>query len=745
MMKRLVSWLFFIGLGLAGLLLILPGMIDWSRHKDLLVSELSARLGQDIRIDGDVSLRLLPNPHLNLEKVSIGSAEKDRYLVSLQSLDARMSMDRLLHGQFVIDQIHLQEPVINIAKTKDGSNWDDFWNARAKMQEGARGTMVALKQVTVSRASVAYHNHVTGQKWSIPRINMTLTADSLYGPYQARGDAVYGEAPLTFTLATQPRDAQGGLPFTLDVTPIEDFPQTKITGVFAPLSAVALTMTVDARDGIPASLFAPFGDVAIIASDNPALAGKGQAAFKVDMLGEGVKFAAIKVTAANGATLAGEATYNAAQAMLDADVTLTRPQLYWLSYDGTVDLVRKQYQASTSWKIEDISKLVDHAPTISVEAAGDFTSSGGNRWTLANATLSLPEWQGVSFGGQVQRVQDQTVFALTAAQAGIASDLTLNGQLAQTLTVDGTATVFGQTVPLSLSGAPVAPDVALTLSGVNTQDILSAINANVSGVTLSGGTATFKGKIDMQAASLAQAVTGDLALAPQNIKIANFMPSALQAKILALEAVPEDLAAQLHATLASGEGSFAAKPLSFALPVSNAAWNMKALSYDGGSFEFGTAGGEASVSVTASDDTALTYKGKLPLSEKDMPVERAKALILERHPPVPEVDTNAAIGDILNRLDDGTSIETPAAPEESAPVTDEVVIKPPAAPEVDMPPQPTPPLQEIEVAPAPALPEDTPLAVDIPPSPEVIDDTQADIAPVITDDVPDEIFPLEGE
>ena len=155
MMTRLVSWLFFIGLALAGLLLVLPGMIDWSRHKDLLVSELSARLGQEMRIDGDVSLRLLPNPHISLEKVSIGSAEKNRYLVTLQSLEARMSMDQLLHGKFVIDQIHLQEPVVNISIGDKGSNWSDFWSVRAqKAQERASGQLVALKQVTVSRASI---------------------------------------------------------------------------------------------------------------------------------------------------------------------------------------------------------------------------------------------------------------------------------------------------------------------------------------------------------------------------------------------------------------------------------------------------------------------------------------------------------------------------------------------------------------------------------------------------------------
>lgn len=743
MMTRLVSWLFFIGLALAGLLLVLPGMIDWSRHKDLLVSELSGRLGQDMRIDGDVSLRLLPNPHLSLEKVSIGSAEKNRYLVSLQSLEARMSMDQLLHGKFVIDQIHLREPVINISIDDKGSNWRDFWSVRAqKAQAGAADRMIALKQVSVSRASVVYHNHVTGQQWSIPRINMSLTADSLYGPYQARGDMTYGDAPLTFTLATQPRNAQGGLPFTIDASPIEDLPEVKLSGVFSPLEDVPLSMSVDAREGKPADLFAPFDDVAALLADIAPLSESAQAVFKLELVKDGLALKDIKISAKSGSTLAGDVFYDTQRAVMNADVTLTRPGLYWLGYDGALDLVRKQRSGKASWKIENIGKIVQHAPEISLEAAGDFSYAGKESWTLANAKIILPEWQGVAFDGQVQRVNGQTVFALITPQMGMLSDLALNGQLSQTLTADGKATVMGQSIPLSLSGAPEKPDIAVMLKDTHAQDILSAIGATAKGVTLEGGNAEFKGQVDLQAPALGRMLAGTLSLSPQTVKIAQFAPAGLQKKVLSLETVPDDLAAQLLAAVSSEEGRFTAKPLVFTLPVQDGAWQMKGLTYDGGSFDFGTAGGESSVSVTASDETKVSYKGKLPLGEKAMPVERASALILERHPPAPQVDTKAAIGDILDRLDDGAA---EAVATEPAPAQD-MLVKPPqeeTAPE--MPPQPQAALPVIEVAPPPALPEDTPLAVEIPPSPDVVSETPNETAPDVTDMVPDEIFPLEEQ
>lgn len=737
MMKRLVSWLFFVLLGVLALLLVLPGFIDWSRHKDLLVTELGSRLGQEIRIDGEVSLRFLPNPHLSLEQVRIGEASKDGYLVSLAMLDARMSMDQLLHGKFVIDQIHVQDPVINVSITENGSNWRGFWAVRAgKDRAASSADMVALKQLTVSHASIVYHNHTSGQEWTLPRINMTLTADSLAGPYQARGEMTYGDEPLTFTLVTQPRDENGGLPFSLDVNPIENLPEVKATGVFAPLADVPLSVTVEARNGKPAALFAPFGDIAAVAGRIDALKGNGQATFKMALRDAAVAFTDIKASSTAGATLAGHAVYHPGRDAIDADATLTSPGAYWLSYDGAIDAVRGEYAGRASWKIEDASHMIQHAPPVSVEAQGQLSYESAEHWSFEKATVNFPEWPGVSFEGQVQRVQDQTGFVLATAQAGFAENVSLNGQFAQTLTADGTASVFGKPVTFTLAGDPARPELAASsLAGVAPRDVLAALGVAPKGVSLDGGGVSFKGYLDLKAPSLAQVLAGQVSLTPQKLSIAAFDPAALQKTVLALESGPDDLAKRLLAALEGAQGSFTAQPIAFTVPLAERVWQMKGIAYEGGSFDFGVAGSDATVSVTAQDATGLSYKGKLALKEEDMPLKRAGELIIERHPPAPQVDTTQAIGGILDRLD-----ETPTAPADEA----GAVVKPPQpdseAPEQVAPPQPEPPLQEIEVAPPPPLPQDTPLSPDIP-----LEETDAPSGPLPAHDIPDEIFPLEEE
>ncbi len=721
MMKRLVSWLFFIGLAVGVAAVVLPGFIDWTRHKDVLVNEISSRLGQEVRIDGDVALRLLPNPHIRLENVHIGNAEKDKYLVALGALDARMSLDDLLQGRFVVDSIHLQEPVINIAIDRTGSNWAAFWAARTAETAGG-GQMVALNQVTLSHARIAYHNATTGQRWDIPRLNMILSADSLAGPYRARGDVLYDEdAPLTFVLETAARKPDGAIPFTIDAQPIEDFPTVKAEGMFNPVAPdVVLSARISARDGKAVDLLRPFNATGTISTSLPALTVAAETEMTLEV-GHDVAFKNIKVSGTDGSSLAGDVTYRAQDLRLESDVTLTKPDAYWLSFKGNSDVVRRVHAGEAYIKLQNLAGFVPFAPDLSVEAQGTLSYAGAESWALEDATFTVPDWQ-QEWQGRIQRVGGQAAaFALTAPRVGVLADVSANGQFAQTLQVDGTATVFGHALPFSLAGAPDKPDVKIDLSVAAPQDVLAALGAAGKGVTLEGGATAFAGKLDLQAQSLATALSGRLDVTPQKIKLASFAPAALEQKIHTLTTVPDDLGAQMLAAVTSADSVYTAKPVSFTLPLAGTPeWRMTGLAYDGGTVAVTTQGTATRIAVTAGDKGVLSYKGALSLDEKDMPQDQAKESILLRHPPVPEVDTKAAIGDILNRLDgadDAAAAEPVAAPVEG-----------------EMPPQPQPALPEKEIAPPPPLPDDTPLAVG----------NMDEAAPVQEDDIPDEIFPVEN-
>lgn len=761
MMTRLVSWLFFLSIGAAALLLVLPGFIDWTRHKDLLVSELSQRLGEDIAIGGDVSLRLLPDPRLTMDNVTIGPTG-DQYLLKLARLEARMSLSQLLHGRFEVEHIHLADPVINVAATPDGSNWGDFWShLHAGGTAPAAGqSMVFLKDVSISHARLMWQMSVGAQPWELGQINLTVAASALQGPYQARGDLMYGEQPVTFTLNAGPKAANGDLPFELALQPIDDMPQATFKGQVTAQGDTRLSADVTAKDGNLGSLLAPFPDVARALANLAVLQEKGDATFTLTVAPEKILVKNLKLKTAKNATLAGDAAFPAGQPRIDMDVTMTLPDR-WQSFKGALDTARGDWRGETLLKTESLGQLQTGLPDVSGEVSGQLRANGAD-WTVEDMNLVLPQWGRQTLTGAARHDGAATEFSLKADKLAQLDGVVAEGRAGD----DGqmgaklTANLQGVALEAQLAGATATPDTTVDLAGVAPQKLLELLGARPETVTLDGGASAFKGRLDLGAGDAAAALSGTLTLSPAKIRLASFDPAGLQGKLLGFDKVPDDLAAQLAAVLKSGTGVFNAKPVSFDLPLQKTDWQMKGLTYDGGAVDVSQAGGRAKVAVSPSRDDVPSYGGALPLAAEELPTDKFADLIRTRHPE-PQVDTKETIGGILDRLDADPTPDTPAAAPDAAPdavpetpaavtpapampATDTAapapaVVKPPAA-DADMPPQPLPELPVIDVAPAPALPQDTPLAVDpasVPPAaPDAVPQPPAPA-------VPDEIFPVE--
>lgn len=731
MMTRLVSWLFFISLGVIAVLLLLPGFIDWTRHKDLLVKEISAQLGQDVRIGGDVSLHFFPNPQITLQDVTIGPAGA-QYLLKLAKLEGRMSLGQLLHGRFEIDHIHLDTPVVNIAAVEGGSNWAKFWRDLHAGNAQARGKLVILKQVSVSHGALSWQITANARPWRLEQINLTLAASSLAGPYAAKGDMLYGGEPVTFTLQAGPKTAQGELPFALAMLPIENLPVMTLKGALR-ADGQGFAAEVSTSEGSLGSLLRAFPDLHEKLGRMPVLSALGDASFALAVNEQGVSLKNIKAKGGKNLTLAGDVLFPSGKAVVQADVTFTEPR-YWQSFKGDLDLARGVADGAATFKIEDLGRVVKGLPAISAEASGRLRHENAN-WTMGDLRLTLPEWQkDGAFTGNAQGTAQGTDIKL---EGGAIGPLTAAGVEARVLPageISGTlrGSLNEQAFTAGLSGQSATPDIALDLAALPPQQVLAMLGLKTEAIALEGGSSAFKGQLDLGAASAGAAIKGVLSLSPEKIAIANFNPAGLQKALLALDKTPDDLAAQLLAALKEGKGSFKAKPLSFDLPLQAKGWEMKTLAYNGGTFDLAVTGTQAAVAVSPSAEGMPSYKGTLPLTEKELPVEGFAALIAARHP-LPQVDTKDAIGGILDRLDadapveETPPVEAPALPAD-LPMPEDAVLKPPA----DMPPQPLPALPEIDVAPPPALPEDAPLAVEPPPA-------------VFTPEFPEEIFPVEQE
>ena len=93
-MTRIVKILFFLGLATLIGCFVAPSFIDWNKHKDEVIAQIQPYFQRKITVTGNVSFKVLPQPEITLENVSIANevGAKEANLITLKSLEARVKL-----------------------------------------------------------------------------------------------------------------------------------------------------------------------------------------------------------------------------------------------------------------------------------------------------------------------------------------------------------------------------------------------------------------------------------------------------------------------------------------------------------------------------------------------------------------------------------------------------------------------------------------------------------------------------
>ncbi|MEZ0225054.1 MAG: AsmA family protein [Alphaproteobacteria bacterium] len=259
MMKRIVATLFFLSLILVAVALVAPGFIDWSQHKDRIIAQLKPYLGRQIAVGGQVKFRLIPNPEILLEDVTLSNAEgaKADSFMKLKQLEASIKFQPLLQGRFEVEAINLAEPSLNLEILDDGSaNWTGILKER---EEGTGGLedaadTVQFNQITMTNGTLHYLNQVTGATWQVDKLNLAVLADTLFGPYKITGDMQYKGAQVAIEAGT---GKLGGaeVPLHVSFNPVESLPQVTLDGTMDTQSGLNMKGDLVIAQGNIASLF----------------------------------------------------------------------------------------------------------------------------------------------------------------------------------------------------------------------------------------------------------------------------------------------------------------------------------------------------------------------------------------------------------------------------------------------------------------------------------------------------------
>ena len=218
-MKKLFSGLLALVVLLLAAALIGPSFVDWNEYKPEIVARIKAMTGRDLVIDGDIDLAVLPAPTLSVNGLRIanveGAAAPD--MIDLKALRVRVALRPLFEGTVKVEHIALVEPVIELEVLPDGRpNWEVAVSemrseappatppvgAEAEAEAPGRAVKVRLDRFRIENGTLTFRDSAAGTLERIEKLDAEITADTLAGPFKARGNMTVRGLPVVFELAT---------------------------------------------------------------------------------------------------------------------------------------------------------------------------------------------------------------------------------------------------------------------------------------------------------------------------------------------------------------------------------------------------------------------------------------------------------------------------------------------------------------------------------------------------------------
>lgn len=409
------------GLLVAALLAALlgPGFVDWREYRPHFEQRISAALGVETRVAGDIGLRLLPSPRLRLGEVRLGSGESGTSSASVETLTAELALAPLARGEFRLVEAEADGLTLNLAADETGAI------ALPARQGVGIPSETAIDRLAIRRSAVIWREPGKPARTLAP-ISVDVSAVALHGPWRVEGEV----AGSSLRFATGAIEADGRLRTKASVTG----EQTQF-GFDGSLILAGAERSV--RPGLEGSFtIAPGGAV--------SLAGR------VSGDSRRLDFSGLAIDIAGGAArLEGEGSFYPAESKgnvqlkarrLDADMLgealAQRPgyQRALQALPGPVDLALELDQIV--WRGEDFSGFA-----LRGKLDGDGLDAGSATVKIASAVLDARgALDGQGFRGSVEaKAPDARRAALALARLGVESGLA--DSFAALRSFDATATL----------------------------------------------------------------------------------------------------------------------------------------------------------------------------------------------------------------------------------------------------------------------------------------------------------------
>jgi len=185
--------------------LIAPFIVDFNEQRGRIEAVLSHAAGRPVSIVGQIDVRLLPFPVLQLEKVTIGvpssgsSAYVDRVSLDIATMP-------LLKGEVQVMEAVFERPVVTAEVSEDGSM---VAGSVPTSDDPASGPLISIEKLVVKGGQLLVRPAHGVEPLALSELDLDVTAASLQGPWRVDGSGEWAGRSVALHVSTGTIDENG--------------------------------------------------------------------------------------------------------------------------------------------------------------------------------------------------------------------------------------------------------------------------------------------------------------------------------------------------------------------------------------------------------------------------------------------------------------------------------------------------------------------------------------------------------
>lgn len=402
----------FILVGVVAILLlaaafVVPSLVPWNNFRDRLAVMASEVLGTPVRIEGEVSFALLPQPRLTLAGVSAGPVEAPK--LEVEAVEAEFSLIDFIRDRYTVTRLVLRRPQLTVVVDADGAVETGL--------VGASGPApVAIARAEIVDGGATLRDMRSGLEEIVDSVAGEVRFEAGSGAFGFQGGGNWSGAPFFTRLSIGIVGADGAVPVSFSLGEGQAGPSLTAEGRLTPGAVPKFAGSLLYRQPPPA---AAEGETADAGRGNLAITGTLEATPSRILLSDYVLIpdenrAATRLTGAAEVTLGAGSRFNA---VISGGVLALPPR------DATADTGGTPYELVRLLAEFPLPPVLPIPGTIGLDI-GDLdlrafsmrdlrldAEAGPDGWTLKSLVSTLPGNSRLRLAGKLTRADDRPEFA----------------------------------------------------------------------------------------------------------------------------------------------------------------------------------------------------------------------------------------------------------------------------------------------------------------------------------------------